>query len=137
MADAHVTLEGLEWLLALLDTLGKPERFMDEPTRQALGMIAERARTYPGEPAGSRYERTFNLQDSWEPIYTLSGGELGRVRSGGLNYNRYVMDAEYQAAIHAGRWTTVQEIAAELENPIAELYEKALQMLIDKRGISV
>ncbi len=135
MAQSNVEVQGIEWLLALLTGLETPERFLSDQTREALALLYEKVRDYPAEPAGSRYERTYNFRDSWEAILTLTSGELGRMRSSGPPYNRFVMDGESQASIHAGRWQTIQAIADESEAPIAELYEKALQAMIDRTGI--
>lgn len=75
------------------------------------------------------YKRTGTLRRSWNDTIRKSGeGWEGRVTSNGNNapYNRYVQDGERQAAVHRGRWDTVQEIASRSRDDINRMFQNRL-----------
>lgn len=80
----------------------------------------EAAQHYPPELGNQRYRRTGRLGMSWTftARRTAEGviGELSSRPASGLGrpwYARWVMDRNFQAQIHRGRWQTVQGIAEE------------------------
>jgi len=79
----------------------------------ATYMLA-RVKHYPPQRPNSSYIRTKTLFRSWSmrPITRTAGGWQVVVGSNGLiaPYNRYVQDRTRIAAIHVGRWETVQDI---------------------------
>lgn len=92
----------------------------------ANDLLLRVATVYPPPLAGSTYVRTNRLRDGWEPIgpfATNRQGTAGIVN--GVEYADYVM-GDRQAAVHAGRWQTAEQIARDQEGPITDLVEAAL-----------
>lgn len=119
MSTVEIHVQGLDRLLAKLESMETVRRRMDEPTGKINKILLARAQFYPPPPAGSRYVRTFRLRHSWQARLVMQGDELGRVESTGVKYNIYVQDYERQADIHRGRWDTNQMIAQQ-EQPEAQ-----------------
>lgn len=127
---AAVEIKGLEPLLA---TFGKLENLigqLEQPTSQILDLIQERIKEYPPPPPNSTYIRTYNLQNSWQKQLMLSGNVLGKVESGGPDYNVYVQDRERQAAVHQGRWQTRQDVAEDTEQEAVQIIDAFVQELL-------
>ena len=131
MAEASLEIVGIPPLLNLIDDLVDMVELLTSPTEEAHELLEERLRTYPSPPAGSSYERTFRLMNSWQSnVIMLSSGMMGRTRSRGIHYNEYVQDDDHQAAAHVGRWPTVQSVAADSEGEVLDIYEASVQARI-------
>ena len=80
-----------------------------------------------------RYRRTGTLKRSWDKVLRGAGVDLvGGVSSSGniAPYNRYVQDDELQAQIHQGRWRTVQQIGADSEGVIRNMFEARIRAAV-------
>ncbi len=77
-----------------------------------------------------RYKRTGTLGRSWHKEVTGRGADMvGRVYSDGNKapYNRYVQDREFQARVHQGRWSTIQEIAERNADNIDAMFRNRIE----------
>lgn len=105
-----------------------------EPTVAALlDEIGRDAADYPPPPPDSEYVRTNALRDGWldsEPSVTISGSTLLGVLTNSVPYGPFVMGAEDQASVHAGRWRTTDSIMDAWEQRAAERIEDALGRLV-------
>jgi hypothetical protein len=94
-----------------------------EAANTALMRVAQ---PYPPPPPGSTYRRTDTLKRGWQPIGPFTTG--AQATAGIVNetdYADYVM-GNRQAAVHAGRWKTVDQIANEQEPQIVARIEAEL-----------
>jgi hypothetical protein len=105
---------------------------MDDATK----LLLREVKTYPATRPGQRYTRTRTLAKSWDKEITDSGLEtIGRVYSNGANmvtrsglpYSRYVQDRDYQAYMHVGRWSTVQDIAERNTEQIQAMFANRIR----------
>lgn len=82
----------------------------------------------PGLPAGSTYDRTFDLRDSSQrKIVTFTGSEFEAMWYTDLSYAPFVIgQLEDQAAIHRGRWKPLEEVKQEAEQKAGPILEKHL-----------
>lgn len=103
---------------------------LSKPTQEALDLLKERMQIYPPPPANSKYDRTFDLKNSWQTTVLLSGATLGKLTSN-IPYGPYVQDADNQAGIHQGRWQTVQQVEQEEDANITAIYERELERIIN------
>jgi hypothetical protein len=118
-----VTLRGLDEAQAYLARFSADHLLVPALEEGALWMH-KRLITYPPERSGQTYERTFDLGASWD----ITGGGLDwRIASEGVDYNVLVQDEDEQAWMHAGRWTTYQQVAEEGEKRIGTDVEKRLK----------
>lgn len=105
-----------------------------EPTlADILDAIGQDAAEYPPEPAGSKYVRTEALKRGWldsEPNITESGQTLIGILTNAVPYGPFVMGAEDQVSVHAGRWRTTDTIMDAWEARAAQMIEDALGRLI-------
>lgn len=89
------------------------------------------AQVYPSPPAGSAYRRTNDLRRGWQPIGPVTTPGRG-VYAGAVNevdYADYVM-GDRQAAVHAGRWRTTDQIAEQQEQAVADIIKADLDRRI-------
>lgn len=129
MAGATIEIVGLKELIAKLGKLGDLLGELAEPTRELLELLKLRMQEYPPPPSGSKYVRTYNLKNSWQENVILAGSVLGTVQSD-IRYAPYVQDLDQQAAIHQGRWQTMQSVTRDTEDEAVEIYESYLKELI-------
>jgi hypothetical protein len=109
-----------------------------EPVKDAIkdiltdGIIPD-AQIYPPEPPGSTYNRSYNLRDSWEP-QEPSGGATSFVAAAtnGVSYAAYVMGPGEQAAVHAGRWRSTDDLVDAWEDRVAAAVEEAMVKVFPK-----
>jgi hypothetical protein len=131
MAEAGIEVKGLDDILAQLKAIGPDLHETLRPAaEEVLSLLQADMRDYPPELPGQRYERTFDLQHSWQTEEGTSDTELGRVVSYGPEYNRQVQDEDHQAGIHAGRWQTVQSVARDREAQVQAIVETFLNNLL-------
>ena len=123
-----VSIEGIEELVSRLDKAGKSD-FLDD-SLESIGatLVTHNFQKYPPVPAGSRYARTNKLRGSW--MHKSEGGTL-TISSGGVPYNRYVMDEDMQTHFHKEHgWNTAQGILREKIEWIKNRIRKDLQRIL-------
>lgn len=126
MAES-VEVRGLTELLEKFEDLERALAHLTDPTQEAVDLLLDRVQFYPAEPPNSTYERTYNYRDSWEQDVSTSGqSTVGRLFST-ISYGPYLKDEEEQAAIHEGRWPTLQEDVSSEEDNILALYDRYLE----------
>lgn len=130
----YLEVRGIPELQALIKDLTDMERILEDPTSEAHEIIEQRIKEYPSPPPGSTYQRTYQLQNSWQStVLMLSNGTMGVTRSQGVNYNLYVQDENTQATVHAANdWPTIQNVPSEKEDEIFSIYERYIQARIDR-----
>lgn len=99
-----------------------------------LRAIASDAADYTKAPElpGQRYVRTGNLAGGWEgsdPVFQVSGDTLMGSVTNSVDYADAVM-GDGQEEIFAGRWRTVDTIADEWEERVAQRIESELDEMI-------
>lgn len=88
------------------------DRLLNVIEATQIGAYTENAS--PAKPAGSAYERTFELKRSSRKIHP-TGSLRGEWRTD-LAYARFVLGRQSeQAAIHRGRWKSVEEVEQQVE----------------------
>lgn len=118
VVEALATVEDLEYKL-----LPQMEDLTDR--------LREYLQEYPAEPAGSSYQRTGDLGNSWLKEIFVSADQLtGRVQSSGVPYAGLVQDRSDQAWMHRNRWQTRQDVAERNEEYALELFDNRVQLLI-------
>lgn len=130
MTTATIKITGLKEAIKEIEGLDNLVAQLARPTRDVLEMLRERLQEYPPAPAGSTYVRTFALKNGWQELLVLSGNRLGLVENP-VAYAPYVQDPDSQAAVHAGRWQTTEDVAREKEAAAAAIYEDYIQGLIN------
>lgn len=125
-------LNGLQPVLATLGILENLLSELAEPTKEVLEMLKEKMQDYPPEPAGSTYNRTETLKNSWEETLILAGDTLGKLEAVGVRYGPFVQDSEMQAWMHRGRWQTNRSVAADNESQVIAIYETYLKERINR-----
>lgn len=130
MADeVRLEVEGAKELIRLLkqfpDVVKKEIRgVMDK----GLLLMQADAADYPPPPPGSTYRRTGTLGRLWTSAqhrFSVKGDVLeGRVGNA-TPYGPYVQSEARQAAVHQGRWKTVEQIMRDAEPEINELLDQA------------
>ena len=133
---ASIEIQGLDKLNNALRQLTQMERerFVDEALREVQELAFKRVKKYPPPPPGSRYVRTYRLRGSWRklPVVVLSGYATATTRSEHLRYNIFVQERANQAAIHQGRWPTIQDISEDLEGESEEILANSMQAFLDR-----
>lgn len=130
----EIQIEGTAALRRILERLEVLPDGLEPAVDEANQLLLEELRDYPPKLPNQRYVRTFRLRDSWQPSRIMREGTLGRVW-GDIAYNQWVMDERFQAAIHQGRWQTVQRIARDeaLQQQVSDIFERRLQAMVDGR----
>ena len=102
-------------------------RTLKEPTVKATILLKDAMREYPSPPPTSTYTRTFRLRNSWRRRTIVRGRILGRVFSDHPDYNEFVQARKTQAAVHQGRWQTIESVAEDSEQEILGIYDDFIQ----------
>jgi len=118
---------GIDRVLGFAENVSKEVR--DESTPILYRYVSElaeerRGRPYPPPLPNQKYVRTYAMQQGygWE-----QGGKNRAYYTQSVERRRYVVDREYQAAIHQGRHETMQEdIEDTLEDFVALLKTELL-----------
>ena len=137
MAEIKTTFRGIDKLPTLVARIAAAKNFykvarpiVDE-WQETTVLIA---RKYPPPPPGSKYVRTFKLQNSWRMSPISGVGTIrasvysnGTANAGYGDYAPYVMGATKQASIHQGRWKTDKMIADETSLDVKRKLAKAMK----------
>ena len=121
------TVSGVEAVLADLARI-KPENAGAIVVDYLRDTLAPDAATYPPELPNQRYVRTGTLRRGWleaEPTVSASGTDLLAVLENSTTYGDYVM-GDAQAAVHQGRWRTVDMLMDAHEAGVAQAIEQGL-----------
>lgn len=127
--EVSVNVEGSEALLALLKQFPDVvKKEIEAVINKGLYLLQAGAADYPPPPPGSTYRRTGTLGRLWTSAQhqiRVSGNALeGRIGNA-TPYGPYVQSQAKQAAIHQGRWKTIEQIMKEAEPEINELLDQA------------
>lgn len=127
MAEIALQINDSEVRRMLASTPSALARAMRGAMNDATALLLRELQTYPTQRTGSTYQRTGTLRRSWSREIDGNGLALRGIVGSNENmapYNRYVQDADRQAAIHQGRWTnTVQDVVSRNERTIQEMFE--------------
>ena len=121
-----IEITGRDQVLKQLDQLGKLDKTLRPTLERNQKKIQKALKKYPAPPPNSKYVRTFKLRNSWRapPARFTSRGAFawvfadGSARTNYGRYDRYVMDAEMQAAIHRGRWHTTKSVENDFRDKV-------------------
>lgn len=132
-----ITIDGLDSLLSALadwPDLVRPE--LEKASDAALLSLIPDLANYPEPPPGSTYRRTGNLGRVWTtarpefaPMATGFEASIGNARPGAE-----FVQGDMQAAVHQGRWPTVEQVVREHTQEIERYFEGALQRVAEKIG---
>lgn len=132
--QARIELKGLQKLLRNFGAApGVVKRLATEGLEEASELVKNRlagyTQTRPPKPPGSTYRRTFRLQRSIEKE-VVTERFLARVGTD-LYYAPYVI-GKTQAAIHRGRWYTIETVAEEKAAPVGLIFSQKLAELAEE-----
>ena len=121
-----ITIKGLDSLTKKLDALEKGA-YLKPTVTAGANLLRNEMRRYPPKPPQSTYRRQGTLGKSW--TQRVSGGRGGWLAVIGsfLNYAPYVQDRDRQAAVHRGRWQTVQSVAEENREKVTRFVVQAIR----------
>ena len=133
----EIVLQGVDLLLR---QMADYENLRDQEYRQAsaegLRYLRSPLREYPPERPGQRYVRTGRLAEGWasaEPSYTPTPSGFSATMENPTSYGPYVQggqdDDPHQAWMHAGHWTTDDEIVHDDEPQIIQYFNEATDRL--------
>ena len=127
MANVALEIDDSDVRRMLASSPAKLDRAMRGAMNDATALLLRDLQTYPPQRTGSSYVRTGTLRRSWSREIDGNGLTMRGIVGSNENmapYNRYVQDADRQAAIHQGRWTnTVQDVVSHNERTIQEMFE--------------
>ena len=110
--SASVEIIGLENIIARFRGAGKMiEEEMSDALDTAFSRVIPHLAAYPS-PTGGHYVRTYKLKRGWTETdrkFVVRGGEISARLTNPVSYVRFVQGDD-QAAVHAGRWRTVDQI---------------------------
>ena len=132
MTNVTIEIDSRETRLLLLRAPQRIDRALRAAMTDSLTLLLREQKTYPPKRAGSKYERTQVLKNSWSKSGPRREGTaiVGEVGSSGqtADYNKYVQDQTQQASIHRGRWTnTAQETARRNGATIQRYFDRRLR----------
>lgn len=79
---------------------------LDPVVRRGSRRIEQRLATYPAAPAGSAYQRTYQLQRGWNSQFSKNRSSITGTTDNATPYTHWVQGEETQARVHRGRWGT-------------------------------
>lgn len=114
-------------------------RISELTIKKAADAIVKRMRIYPPAPSGSRYVRTYKLQNAWKASrvvngYTVSADPVNR----GVHYGRYVVGDAYgtgQATVHAGRWQLLRDVTEKEVEKLPPMVEEHIKMVARRENL--
>ncbi len=131
MSGYTVEIKGIDELSRKLEAAGRGEYIRG--ALEAVGLdLVTKARQYPPVPEGSKYQRTYKLQNSWGSQVSNDGMVLAvGTNQASVPYAGYVMGREEQTRTHAWHgWKTIEGIVQlnleRITNAIKKNLEKAL-----------
>lgn len=122
--DAHEVTRTLDRAPAQVDHAMRGG--MEDATSYLLTIV----KRYPSQRNGSTYVRTNTLMRSWSRRIEGAGLSMrGIVGSSAAiaPYNQFVMNRDVQAAVHRGRWSTVQDVVELNRAQVAQFFATRLQ----------
>jgi hypothetical protein len=130
----QIVIVGLDALLAALGEWPEIIRpRLHDAAEAALLSLRDPLGTYPEPPSDSRYRRTYTLGRGWSesvPEFSPEASGFEAEIGNPTPYGPYVQDADTQAAVHQGRWKTIQAIAEQNTEVIEEYFEVALELTV-------
>ncbi len=114
--DSGIEIRNLERnIRALAQFRGSVPEIADKEIELTADVIKLKMRMYPPPPAGSRYRRTYTLQNAWK-VKRVSGGFSISADPilRGRRYGIFVVGDDMrqgQAAVHTGRWKLFRDVA--------------------------
>ena len=111
MSGYTVELKGVDELARKLEAAGRGE-YIRGALEAAGVVLVSKARSYPPVPEGSKYQRTYKLQNSWDSRVSNDGMVLSvGTNKSSVPYAGYVMGREEQTRVHAWHgWKTIEGI---------------------------
>lgn len=119
---------------------------MVQAGREVLDILFSAVPAYPPPPLGSRYVRTFNLQDaltSTRDTHAMSLSEVRRLSDGvevvyGVSgYGPHVVGPGVQAWMHRGRWWTLLDVLRRARKRIPDKFHKGKERAFRRAGIGI
>ncbi len=93
---------------------GSVEDAMDKALHGTLDLLLDRVTLYPPPIPGSPYVRggpgSENLGQKWTSRVTIGSGNFEGELGNNVSYGPFVQSEEFQATIHQGRWSTIEQI---------------------------
>ena len=90
---------------------------------------------YPAAIPGSTYVRTGNLGGDWSVNINHAQTTVRGFLINTMPYGRYVQDLERQAAVHQGRWRTIQELGkGNVAAYLKSFFKKVPALLVARFG---
>lgn len=129
MSTGSVKITGVpETLRALARVDTALKRDFVKGMAQAVAIVTKQAKIYPPRLPNQKYIRTYKLKRGWRSEkVTPTRGVVG---NRGVPYAQYVQDSKRQAAIHAGRWNTEQDIAAQSEKRVNKIFNDIVKKAV-------
>lgn len=103
------------------------DQMIEKTTKQAVSYVLQRVPKYPPPPAGSRYRRTGTLGRSISGKVKRLGSTWRGFVGTKVVYAPYVIDEQFQARVHQGRWYTLQAVVRGARDGVLRLYRDALK----------
>lgn len=135
----HVEVKGLPHLLARLHHIasGVHGPMLNSAAKEAGEYLKQSIPPYPPPPPGSKYVRTYGLQDSlFADVEPLFAGVVQATVGSDMPDSPWVISKERvgevgpQARIHVGRWYTLQEVLRKGKDKVMEIYHNLLAGLM-------
>lgn len=129
MPEISITVDAARVRSLLSSAPNQINAAMVSATESATTYLLALTRRYPQQRTGSTYRRTGTLNRSWSRRVEGTGLSIrGFVGSNGniAPYNRYVQSRREQAAVHRGRWQTVEDVAEHERNRVVQFYRDRL-----------
>lgn len=147
MSDLKIVVRGDR---ILIRKFGKARRFLPDELvnagEDALQELFDHVPPYPPPPLGSQYVRTFNLEDAltstWD-VHPMSLSEVRRISDGveiiyGVSdYGPWVVGPGVQAAIHRGRWWTLEDVLRRAKRDIINTFHERKKRAFRRAGIGI
>ena len=111
---------------------------LHKTTDKAVKYVHSQVPEYPPEPPNSTYTRTLKLGQTINTAVKEVGSEIYGVIGSPRNYSPWVISSEAvpevgagpQAAVHKGRWWTLQDVVKKSLAEVKRFYSKMLEDLI-------
>lgn len=127
-------IKGMAELNRKLDRIRRDIRpEMRAATEKALAYVHSRVPPYPSPPPDSTYRRTGTLGRSITTQVRELGTQMVGVIGTNVVYAPYVIDEKRQAAMHSGRWWTLQAVVRKARAGVRAIYRAAIRDLLGKR----
>ena len=135
-----IVIQGMDKVMAKLKRLDNLEPVLRPVLHKSQREIQKALKKYPPPPPSSTYTRTFKLRGSWQiaPIKFSRNDARASIYSDGSartrygQYERWVMDADQQAAIHRGRWHTTKSVEEDFNDDVIRDVKAALKKAVNK-----